>query len=130
MNTVKIENGKIYAKSDLCEREDIFLIVDKIPHNYFVWNIGDNMGHEEYIPICQDLKPGDPDSYEINVDTLKAVKLPADEVKALRSAAHVGVVDKNTAERALASKRKGYWSDRKRELARKTIDIFNRITEG
>lgn len=129
MNTItKIENGKIYTESNFNERGDIFEIVEKIPSNYFVWNIGENMGLDEYIPICEDLHPEDKDNYEINPNTVKAIKLSVEEVKALRKAAHVGIVSKKTAEKALKSKRRGYWSDRKREQAEKTIDIFKRIT--
>ena len=127
--TIKIESGKIYTESTLSDRKDIFEIVEKIPTGFFVWNIGDNMGHDEYIPICEDLHPEDKDNYEINPSTVKAIKLSVEEVKALREAAHVGIVSKKTAERALKSKRRGYWSDRKREQAEKTIDIFNRIAE-
>ena len=129
MNTIiKIENGRIYTKSDLNDRNDIFEIVEKIPKNYFVWNIGENIGTDEYIPICEDLHPEDKDNYEINASTLKAIRLNLEDVEALREAAHVGIVSKKTAEKALKSKRKGYWSDRKREQAEKTIDIFRRIT--
>ena len=46
MTVVKIENGKIYCESYLCERKDVFEIVEKIPAGFFVWNIGDNMGHD------------------------------------------------------------------------------------
>ena len=129
MNTItKIENGKIYTESTLNNRNDIFEIVEKIPRNYFVWNIGDNMGHDEYIPICKDLHPEDKENFEIDTTSLKAIKLPINEVKALREAAHCGVNSKKTAEKALKSKRRGYWSDKKREQAEKTIDIFNKIT--
>ena len=128
MTVVKIENGKIYSKSELCERGDIFEIVEKIPAGFFVWNIGDNMGLDEYIPICRDLHPEDKDSYDIDTKSLKAIKLPIDEVKALREAAACGVNSKKTAEKALRSKRKGYWSDRKRKAANATIEIFNKIT--
>ena len=129
MNTIKkIENGKIYTESTLNNRNDIFEIVEKIPSNYFVWNIGENMGTDQYIPICEDLHPEDKDNYDINTCTLKAIKLSHEDVEALREAAHVGIVSKKTAEKALKSKRRGYWSDRKREQAEKTIDIFNKIT--
>ena len=129
MNTItKIENGKIYTESNLNNRNDIFEIVEKIPSNYFVWNIGENMGTDEYIPICEDLHPEDKYNYDINTSTLKAIKLSREEVETLREAAHVGIVSKKTAEKALKSKRRGYWSDRKREQATKTIDIFNKIT--
>ena len=128
MTVVKIENGKIYSKSELCERGDIFEIVEKIPAGFFVWNIGDNIGLDEYIPICKDLYPEDKENFEIDTTSLKAIKLPIDEVKALREAAAYGVNSKKTAEKALRSKRKGYWSDRKRKAANATIEIFNKIT--
>ena len=123
-----IKDGKIYTKSNLCEKKDVFDIVEKIPNGFYVWNIGENMGTDEYIPICEDLHPEDKDNHDINTSTLKAVKLNTGEVKALREAAHVGIVSKKTAEKALKSKRRGYWSDRKREQAEKTIGIFSRIT--
>ena len=128
MSKFKIENNKIYSTSTLCEKTDIFEIVEKIPASFFVWNIGENMGTDEYIPICEDLHPEDKDNYEININTVKAIKLSREDVEALREAAHCGIVSKTTAEKALKSKRRGYWSDRKREQAEKTIDIFKKIT--
>lgn len=133
MNTIiKIENGKIYTESNLHEYKDIFEIVERIPKNFFVWNIGENMGSSEYIPLATQQYPNaDKDDckyYEINRKLLFAIKLPVEEVKLLREAAHNGITSKVEAEKALKSKRKGYWSDRKRECAEKTIDIFNKIT--
>lgn len=128
MTVVKIENGKIYSKSDLCERKDVFEIVEKIPAGFFVWNIGDNMGLDEYIPICKDLHPEDKENFEIDTASLKAIKLSINEVKVLRQAASWGVNSKATAEKALKSKRTGYNADRKRKAATATIDIFKRIT--
>ena len=129
MNTIiKIENGKIYTESNLNDRNDVFEIVEKIPIHYFVWNIGENMGTDEYIPICEDLHPEDKDNYEINTSTLKAIRLSREDVEALREAAHAGIVSKATAEKALKSKRTGYNADRKRKAATATIDIFKRIT--
>lgn len=128
MMKLKIENGKIYAESTLGEKKDTFEIVEKIPKNFFVWNIGENMGSDEYIPLSEDLHPEDKNDYSINPATLKAIKLPQEEVKLLRDAASVGIVNKSTAEKALKSRKKGYWSNRKREQAEKTIEIFNRIT--
>ena len=123
-----IKDGKIYAKSDLCEKIDIFEIVEKIPAGFFVWNIGDNMGHDEYIPLWKDLHPEDKENFEIDTTVLKAIKLPINEVKALRQAASWGVNSKATAEKALKSKRTGYNADRKRKAATATIEIFERIT--
>lgn len=127
MKEFRIENNKIYSNNGLCERTDIFEIVNKIPAGFFVWNIGENMGSDEYIPLAQDLKPGDKENFEINPSTLKAIKLQPEEVQLLRTAAGVGINNKTTAEKALKSKRKGYWSNRKREQAERTIDIFSRI---
>ena len=105
-----------------------FEVVEKIQGNFFVWNIGENMGHPEYIPLCEDLHPENKKCYDINTSTLKAIKLPTKEVQLLRAAAGWGITSKATAEKALQSKRKGYISNKKRYHAEKTIDIFNRIT--
>ena len=131
MNTIiKIENNHIYTKSSLCEREDVFEIVNKVSQCFIIWNIGDNMGTDEYIPLAMRLSYNkDDDNYHsININNLKAIKLPSEEVKALREAAHNGISCLADAEKALKSKRKGYWSDRKREHAKRTIDIFRKIT--
>ena len=130
MSKSRIENGKIYkGRMPFCEGTDVFEIVEKIPANYFVWNIGENLGTDEYIPLAEDLHPEDKDNYEINQYTLKAIKLSVEDVKLLRHAANFGINSKETAEKALRSKRRGYMSDRKREEAEKTIDIFKSISE-
>lgn len=108
--------------------KDTFEIVDKIPASFFVWNIGDNMGSDEWIPLAEDLKPNDKENFEIKRNTLKAIKLSKAEVKALRKAASWGITSKAAAEKALRSKRKGYISNHKRDAATATIEIFERIT--
>lgn len=129
MKKIKIKNGKLYSsRMPLCEGIDVFEIVEKIPENYFVWNIGENMGTDEYIPLAEDLHPEDKDNYEINRHTLKAIKLNVEEVKLLRRASAVGINSKATAEKALRSKRHGYMSDRKKAEAENTIDVFERIS--
>ena len=105
-----------------------FQIVKKIPEGFFVWNIGENMGSDEWIPLAQDLKPGDKENFEINPETLKAIRLNPEEVQILRKAACIGVNNLKAAEKALKSKRRGYWSDRKRKAAEMTIDIFRKIS--
>ena len=120
--------NKTITTKDTFGKSSSYEVVEKIPSGFFVWNIGENMGTDEYIPICEDLHPEDKDNYEINTRTLKAIRLSLEDVEALREAAHVGIVSKKTAEKALKSKRKGYWSDRKRAEAEKTIEIFKRIT--
>lgn len=110
-------------------RVHTFEIVEKAPRNYFLWNIGENMGSDEYIPFCEDLYPNDPRSFEINTKTLKAIKLSKGEVSLLREAASEGIGSKKTAEKALRSKRTGRNAETKRDYAEKTIGIFKRITE-
>lgn len=130
MNTIiKIENGRIYTKSNLNERNDIFEVVDKIPSGFFVWNIGENMETHEYIPVCEDLHPEDKENYEINAATLKAVKVAPDEWEKLNKAAHWGVGNLKQAEKAIKSKRHGYTSDKKRAAAELTIEIFRKICQ-
>lgn len=126
--TFEIRGNKIFTTSNLCARQDVFEIVDKIPGNFYIWNIGENMGSDEWIPLAQDLKPGDKENFEINPYTLKAIRLNPEEVQALRQAAHVGVNNLKSAEKALKSKRRGYWSDRKRKAAKMSIDIFRKIS--
>lgn len=126
--TFEIKGNKIFTKSSLCGRQDVFEIVDKIPLGFYVWNIGENMGSDEYIPLAQDLRPGDKENFEINLHTLKAIRLNPEEVQILRKAAAVGVNNIKTAEKALKSKRRGYWSDMKRKAAEMTIDIFRKIS--
>ena len=124
---IKIENNKIYSTSTLCERTDVFEIVEKIPAGFFVWNIGENMGTHEYIPVCEDLHRGNKEDYHVNLSTLKAVKVDPNEWEKLYKAAHCGVGNLKQAEKALKSKRRGYWSDRKRAAAELTIEIFRKI---
>jgi len=104
-------------------------IVNKIPSNFFVWNIGNNMGDDSYIPICEKAYPGGKNCYDIKISTLKAIKLDVEEVLKLRNAAGYGIVSLATAEKALNSKRKGYLQNKAKQHANNTIEIFRRISE-
>lgn len=126
MAEIKIEGNKIYNRA---QRENVFEIVPKIPHGFFIWNIGENMGTHEYIPVCEDLHPEDKDNFEINPETLKAVRVSPEEWEKLDEAANWGVCNLTHAKKALKSKRRGYIADKKREAAKMTIDIFRRICE-
>lgn len=132
MNIINFEiNGNTITSESLFNTHK-FEIVKKIPAGFFVWNIGEEMGSDEYIPLCEKLRPqskkSDLNYYKINENTLKAIKLSCEEVKALRDAARWGVNSKREAEKALRSKRKGYISSHKRSEAEKTINIFKAIT--
>ena len=81
MKRFEIRGNKI--TSETLHNKRTFEIVDKIPALFFVWNIGENMGCDEYIPICEALHPGNKNDYSINPNTLKAIKLSVGEVKAL-----------------------------------------------
>ena len=129
MAKFKIENGKIYSEKPMSEEIDVFEIVEKIPVGFFIWNIGENMGTHEYIPVCEDLHPEDKDDYSINPATLKAVRVSPEEWEKLNKAGAWGVGNLKQAEKALKSKRHGYTSDRKRAAAELTIEIFRRICE-
>lgn len=108
--------------------EHTFEVTDKIPVNFFVWNIGGIDGHEEYIPICESLHPENKKCYDINTSTLKAIKLTKEEAGKLAEAAHYGINSLKTAEKALKSTRRGPLSDRKRKNAQITIEIFKKIS--
>lgn len=104
-------------------------VVEKIPYNFFIWNIGENVGTHEYISIAQWLEPGNKDNYSINPETVKVVPVTPYEWQKLNNAAHAGIGCLRDAEKAIKSKRHGYWSDRRRKEAENTIDIFRRISE-
>lgn len=123
MTKIEIKDGKIFSENDY--RTDVFEIVEKIPENYVIWNIGKNMGTDKYIPICQ-LKT----KYDVDLFSLKAVSVTPEEYEKLQNASSWGVSSLENAEKALKSKRRGYMSDIKRALATLTIDIFKRITEN
>lgn len=108
--------------------EKTYQIVEKIPSNYFVWNIGENVGTNDYIPIAQWLRPGDKDDFSINPETVKVVPVNRDEWPKIMKAAGYGISSLKDAEKALKSKRRGYWSDMKRKAAEMTIDIFRKIS--
>lgn len=128
MNTINFEINANTITSESLFNTHTFEIVKKIPAGFFVWNIGENMGSDEYIPLCQAMNPADKSDCRINVSTLKAIKLNIEDVKALRSAAEWGITSQKKAEKALKSKRKGYISNHKRAEAAKTINIFKAIT--
>ena len=121
MAKIEIKDGKIFSENDY--QTDVFEIVEKIPENYVVWNIGENMGTDKYIPICQ-LKT----KYDVDLFSLKAVPVTSEEYKRLQDASSWGVSSLENAEKALKSKRRGYISDKKRVLAASVIEIFRKIS--
>ena len=118
---------KTITTKDTFGKSRSYEVVEKIPSGFFVWNIGENMGTHEYIPVCQDQHPEDKTNFEINIATLKAVKVTPDEWKKINKAAAWGIGNLTQAEKALKSKRRGYTSDRKRAAAELTLDIYRRL---
>ena len=57
------KENKIFTKSHSRECQDVFEIVEKIPESFYVWNIGDNMGADEWLPLAQDLKLKNKEDY-------------------------------------------------------------------
>jgi len=105
-----------------------FEIVKKIPRGFFVWNIGECMNSNIFIPLCEKKIGGSP--YEIEQTTLKAIKLPPNEVELIRKAAGWGIKDLKTARKCIgiklaAAENENVMSD----LAEKVLPIYERITE-
>ena len=104
-------------------------IVSRIPANYFIWNIGENMGTCDYIPICKQLFPGTKKSdimhYQIDADTLKAVPMNRNDVLILRKAAGKGIVSVKTARAAIKHGKNGTRVD----LAKLALQILEPITD-
>ena len=125
---LEINEKEIKTVDNWCQKCS-FEIVKKIPEGYFVWNIGENMGIDNYIPIATKKYPGNKDCYEIEPNTLKAIELDPEEVKILRNAAGYGVIDYKSAKKSANRKNtKSYLMRRKKEYAEKAIGIFERIT--
>ncbi|MDE6733793.1 MAG: hypothetical protein K2J77_13080 [Oscillospiraceae bacterium] len=107
--------------------EHKFKIVEKIPHGFFVWNIGDYMGRNDLIPICEP-KHGtlsDAEAFRIEPSTLKAIRLPHDDVKLLREAAGYGAKNLESTQRKLEN---DDLSKAQKELFERALRIYEWIT--
>lgn len=101
---------------------DIFKIVEKVPHNYCVWNIGQNMGSDTLIPLCKSAHNPE-NKYEIDPEALLAVRLPEEDVLTLRLAARRNLESKTKAEKYIKTHPNG----KKSELAKKSLAIYKTI---
>ena len=111
--TIKKDNG--YGKTY------IFEVVEKIPSGFEVWNIGE-IGNGEYIPICQAV------DYDVNVKTLKAIKLSKEEVTILSKAASAGIKTVTDAKRKLSRVAKTTYAKENKRRAERALPILERIT--
>ena len=113
--------------------EHVFEVVNKIPEGFMVWNIGDNMNNDDYIPLCEwkypdKVKDG---NCNIRLDTLKAIKLDTEEVKLLRRASAYGVYNLENTKKVVAKgnpSKDNWYIDTKWDLANKVLPIFERIS--
>lgn len=113
-------------------RNHEYEIVEKIPKGFMVWNIGDNMGNKNYIPLCEWEYPDDENNFKIRTDTLKAIKLNVESVKILSKAACYGVSTLDEAKKVVAKgnpSKDDWYIDTKWNLANKVLPIFERISE-
>lgn len=103
----------------------VFEVVDFIPGNYQVWNIGDNMA-DGYLPLCM-LVPG---TYSIVPESLKAIKVEdADLLKLLRSGASWGVHDLKSCKKVMKRKTvKHWWDKRAKETANQVFSFYEVFT--
>lgn len=109
-------------------RTRTFETVKKIPNGFHVWNIGQQMGTDYYIPLCESLRPGNKNCFSVNRKTLKAIYLPYHEVMLLRDAAQYGITNLQKCHKAIANKPHNWFEAEQMAHALKTIDIFEKIS--
>lgn len=110
----------------------VYELVTKIPKGFHVWNIGDNMGADDLIPICERVSNDrfSDDYWKIKPETLKAIRLSPDDVKILRDAAMYGVRDFKTARALVRGRgRNDYYGRHTKETMNRTLEIFEEISE-
>lgn len=99
-----------------------FEIVEKIPADYFVWNIGKLEQNKGYIPIAEAIPC---DKFSVNIDTLKAIKIKDDKTHSLlMRGASYGVGSLSKCKEILGRKNAKY-----KELAEQLLNIFEELTE-
>lgn len=120
MRNSKIENGKIFLNNGY-GTVYTFEIVEKIPVGFEIWNIG---GLGEYIPVCRTING----SCNVDIATLKAIKLLESEVAILNKAAGSGVKTLKIAKQTMKRVAKSAGMKRKQALAENALPILEKIT--
>lgn len=96
-----------------------FEIINKIPLNYLIWNIGENMGNDELLPLCQVVN-----KYNVVTDTLKAIKMNKTEVLTLcKNSMRYGLGNAKACERMLLRKNA---SNERKNAAKQSLEIFKK----
>lgn len=99
-------------------------VVKKMPKGFVVWNIGVMKGYEEYLPLCETIGK----SFNVNIKTLKVIKLDTESVKILNRASGYGVDCLRKAKTTLNRVAKSNMMKRKQEFAEMSLPIFEKIS--
>ena len=111
--------------------EYTFRVVERVPNNYFVWNISQIEETGCYIPFAKrhpmytHMIGGTP--YSIDPDSLLAVKVTKREANYLRYAAGIGVNSKSVANKLVESNHREKYRKEQKRYAEKVIDVFRRL---
>ena len=114
--------------------EYIFEVVDSIPKGFMVWNIGDMLGDNGYVPLCEWKYPDKVanGNCDIRTDTLKTIKIGPEDAKVLKKATAFGVSNLENAKKVIAKgnpSKDNWYIDTKWDLANKALPIFEKISE-
>lgn len=115
---------KMKIERYILDDEYTFEIADSVDSSYKVWDIGEYMGRADLVPLCQM-----ENAIYLNIrrDTLKAIRLPEREVRILCDAADYGVSSLQEAQEILKSKQRGCLQGIRKDLAKKSLPIFEKI---
>jgi len=123
------ERKIIYDKGNF-RAPDAFLVVDKIPSGFHIWNIGNNMA-DGYLPICQ----GKAGEYEwqacVDLEHLYAIDMTdrPELLAALRKAAGIGITDIIAANKYLHVEPKDDLAKQQLEYSKKLLPVFEELSE-
>ena len=101
-------------------RIDKFEVVDKIPSGYEIWNIPEMKGYEEYLPLCEVFEG----TRNVNLDTLKAIKVGSSDANVVRKASMQGFNNLKSTQRYLNNPR----NYKKAEIAKRVLSIYEKIS--
>lgn len=126
MEKEEIKNGRILVDNGYGTTYN-FEIVEKVPADYSVWCFPE-IFCGEYTPFCKTVDPNNKDCFDVNVTTLKAVKLSRQESAILHHAAHAGAGNITKANKLLKKTAKTAYMKQRQERAKKALPILERIT--
>lgn len=104
---------------------DNFEIVKEVPVGYSIWNIGMNMP-EGWLPLCRLVNPNS-DSYEIETDTLKTIRVPNAQCVLKAAGYGFSTVAKMKKYIATYGKSKNGRIQLKVSVCREALDVLNTV---